>query len=320
MKKLVITEVSVQSKGPFLFTGIFEDFRLLEADLSDPQKESLVGNIYAAKVKDVNKGLNGAFLSLDKEHKGFLPTDRLSDAVFLKKVSPKPIVQDEVVLVKVVKDAHQEKDCFLSVKLPKSFPGEWKDAEPETLLYREKPFWLRRLLNDAPSTYEEVVTDLPSIYADAHSVRSDARRYEDDFPLAKVYNIENQLEKALQKTVYLNSGAALVIERSEGFVFVDVNSKKNVKNKEKQEALLAINKEAAKELFFQLRLRNLSGMILVDFIHMDREHQALLERELRSLSKKETVQTEFVDFTGLQLAELTRKRTRKTLFEQIFER
>jgi ribonuclease G len=120
--------------------------------------------------------------------------------------------------------------------------------------------------------------------------------------------------------VYLNSGAALVIERSEGFVFVDVNSKKNVKNKEKQETILEINKEAAKELFFQLRLRNLSGMILVDFIHMDREHRALLERELRSLSKKETVQTEFVDFTGLQLAELTRKRTRKTLFEQIFER
>ncbi|MBQ7507429.1 MAG: ribonuclease E/G [Lachnospiraceae bacterium] len=319
MNRLVITELPLRDRGPFLFAGIFSDLVLLEAELVKAGKESLVGNIYAARVKGVHQGTKSAFLSLDGVHRGFLPLTKLNGAVFTKKVSKKPLVQGEELLVRVLKDAHQNKDYSVSVKLPPSFPEEWRTAGAETLLYREKPWYVRRLLHDPPETYAEVVTDLPAVYEATRALHENVRLYMDDYPLKVVYNIEGQLDRALQKKVYLGSGAFLTIEQTEGLVAVDVNSAKNTRKLEKEELLLSINREAAKELFRQLRLRNLSGMIVCDFIHMEEKNQSTLAEELKRMARAQTVQTEFVDFTGLGLAEFRRKRVRRTIAEQIFE-
>ena len=87
MNRLVITELPLRERGPFLFAGIFSDLVLLETELLKAGKESLVGNIYAARVKGVHQGTKSAFLSLDGVHKGFLPLTKLNGAVFTKKVS-----------------------------------------------------------------------------------------------------------------------------------------------------------------------------------------------------------------------------------------
>lgn len=98
---------------------------------------------------------------------------------------------------------------------------------------------------------------------------------------------------------------------------IDVNSGKNISKKSNAEYIYQINLEAAAEIIRQIRLRNLTGMILVDFINMDdaQKEDALLQ-ELRSLAKEDRIQTNIIDITALGLVEITRKKTTKSLAEQ----
>lgn len=139
--------------------------------------------------------------------------------------------------------------------------------------------------------------------------------------LPALYNIDRELEHALMPKVWLKSGAYLVIQPTEALVSIDVNTGKAISGKkEAQKTFYKVNLEAAREIAKQLRLRNLSGMILIDFIDMDdaEDNQSLLE-VLRQEVRKDPVQTTVVDMTKLGLVELTRKKVKKTLFEQMTE-
>lgn len=139
--------------------------------------------------------------------------------------------------------------------------------------------------------------------------------------LNALYNIDRELEHALMPKVWLKSGAYLVIQPTEALVSIDVNTGKAISGKkEVQKTFYKVNLEAAREIAKQLRLRNLSGMILIDFIDMDaaEDNQSLMEL-LRQEVRKDPVQTTVVDMTKLGLVELTRKKVKKTLFEQMTE-
>ena len=125
------------------------------------------------------------------------------------------------------------------------------------------------------------------------------------------------MERALEKKVWLKSGGYLVIEPTEAMVVIDVNSGKYSAKKQQRETIFRINREAAEEIARQLRLRNLSGIILVDFIDMDdpEDREALL-RFLGGILKEDPVKTILVDMTPLGLVEITRKKVRKPLYEQ----
>ena len=141
--------------------------------------------------------------------------------------------------------------------------------------------------------------------------------YEDALlPLHKLYGIEKHLADALKEHVWLKSGAYLVIQPTEALTVIDVNTGKCVSKKKDEQAWLTINMEAAKEAARQIRLRNLSGIILIDFINMKEsdltgELLSYLQKELR----KDPVETVLVDMTKLQLVEITRKKIRKPLRE-----
>ena len=129
-----------------------------------------------------------------------------------------------------------------------------------------------------------------------------------------IYSIRQDIEKLLLNKVWLKSGGFLIIEQLESFNAIDVNSGKAIDKK--KDSFLKINYEAADEIFRQIRLRNLSGMILIDFINMkDKEDTEKLCSYVKSLAKKETVHTEFIDITGLGIIELTRNKNDKTLKE-----
>nr|MCR5282344.1 ribonuclease E/G [Lachnospiraceae bacterium] len=144
------------------------------------------------------------------------------------------------------------------------------------------------------------------------------RLWEDDtIPLKLRYKIGSAMEQALQKKVWLKSGAFLVIEPTEALTVIDVNSGKAQSRRFVPENFhLKINLEAAEEIARQLRLRNLSGMILVDFINMDQEEsrQALVH-EMRRLLLKDPNGANLVDITALGLVEITRKKTMPPLSE-----
>ena len=124
--------------------------------------------------------------------------------------------------------------------------------------------------------------------------------------------------QALSKTVWLKSSGNLVIEPTEALTVIDVNTAKSISKKTSEETYLKTNLEAAGEIAVQLRLRNLSGIIIVDFIDMkEEESRKTLLAALRRAVTADPVKTVLVDMTPLGLVELTRKKIRRPLHEQV---
>lgn len=197
-----------------------------------------------------------------------------------------------------------------------------------SLLYKADSFYLQQLRNSYTGELDKIITDVKSVYAEMENYLSayqpeDKERltfYEDkNLSLASLYNISRDLERALQPQVWMKSGAYLVIEPTEACTVIDVNTGKcDSKRKDRQKTFLKINLEAAKEVANQIKLRNLSGIILVDFIDLEQEEdRAGLMHELHELLKKDAIPTNLVDMTKLQLVEITRKKQKKPLHEQI---
>ncbi len=129
-----------------------------------------------------------------------------------------------------------------------------------------------------------------------------------------VYSLNRDIDKLLLNKVWLKSGGYLIIEQLESFNAIDVNTGKAIDSK--KDSAFAINMEAADEIFRQIRLRNLSGMILIDFINMrSSEDTDRLCDHVSKLCRKEPVHTEFIDITGLGIVELTRNKNEKSLKE-----
>lgn len=197
-----------------------------------------------------------------------------------------------------------------------------------SVLHEAPPEYIRILQNQPFERISEIVTDNTVIFgelaafASVHpSMKLDQKlRFYNDtqLDLPKLYSIQVQLERALQKKIWLKSGANLLIETTEAMTVIDVNSSKNVKKRSPGELHLQINLEAAEEIAVQLLLRNISGIIIIDFIDMasDEDKERLLAA-MRSFVKRDPVKTEVIDLTRLGLMELTRKKTRRPLSEQL---
>lgn len=175
-----------------------------------------------------------------------------------------------------------------------------------------------------PEEYREIVTDSPELYQEldvycrTHLPEKELRLYQDNnLSLASLYSLETRLDTALKPKVWLKSGGYLVIEPTEALTVIDVNSGKSDTGRDAAEALRKLNHEAAEEIALQLRLRNLSGIILVDFINMaDQKSGRELLEHLRELVRFDRVKTTVVDITPLGLVEITRKKTSPPLAEQ----
>ena len=189
----------------------------------------------------------------------------------------------------------------------------------------EKPEapYIQKLKTADLSALDCVYTDEEDIYAEIESKlpylkdKGLLKLYKDDkVSLGTLYNFRGSIDKLIEKRVWLKSGANIIIEQLETMTVIDINSGKNISKNEK--AILEINKEAAVEIARQLRLRNISGMIIIDFINMkSKEHMDELICVLKEQIKKDTVTCTFMDVTKLGLVELTRKKTYKSLKEII---
>lgn len=186
-------------------------------------------------------------------------------------------------------------------------------------LYEPEAFYVDFIKNQNLSSLGEIVTDERDVYETltdhAYTSSIPVRLYEDDrISLASVYALDTRLRELLAPKVYMRSGAYLMIEPTEALVAIDVNSGKAEKKTEPEEFYFQTNLEAVKEVCYQLSARNLSGMILVDFINMkDKDHVRKLIEALKEETAKDSVTTRFVDLTRLGLAEITRKKTSRML-------
>lgn len=190
-----------------------------------------------------------------------------------------------------------------------------------SVLRKSEPDYITFIKNCYENDYDEIITDIPLIYEELVNKisRKPVRLYEDVMvSLSKLYSINSRLESVLGSKIWLKSGGWLRIQSTEALTAIDVNSGKfESKNKTPSEMILKINKEAADEIMHQLILRNLSGIIVVDFINMkDVKARKELMSYLKILAKDDPIKTEIVDITRLGLVEITRKKINKTLREQ----
>lgn len=193
----------------------------------------------------------------------------------------------------------------------------WQHRTCFSCLYHTESELVKKIQGIPLSSYEEIVTDDDEIY---HLLKeafqgSMLRLYQDDMlSLSSLYSLETHLKEALAKKVWLPSGGYLVIEPTEAMVVIDVNTGKGSKAKSRENLYLKINLEAAKEIARQLKIRNYSGMIMVDFINMesDDDNKTLLESLDRWL-KEDRIYTRLVDMTALGIVEITRKKVSRPL-------
>ena len=146
--------------------------------------------------------------------------------------------------------------------------------------------------------------------------------YDDpSFPLDKLYSTQTILEKALRERAWLKTGGYLIIQPTEALTVIDVNSGKAAakagSRTQSEDGAMKVNLEAAREAAKQIRLRNLSGIIIIDFINMgSEENTQQLLHEFRFYLSKDPIQTSLVDMTPLGLVEVTRKKVRRPLYEE----
>lgn len=195
-----------------------------------------------------------------------------------------------------------------------------------TKVYSEDKEYLKMLKGAYEGEIDEIVTDDINVYEDILNVYSEdvnnkfkVKFYEDEIlPLYKLYSIESLIKDVLSKKVWLKSGGYLVIEPTEAMTVIDVNTGKCTKGKDIEKTSYNINIEAAEEVAYQLKLRNISGIIIIDFINMSsEENKSDLINYLKRLIAKDRIKTDFIEMTKLELVELTRKKVEKPIYEQL---
>ena len=183
-----------------------------------------------------------------------------------------------------------------------------KTASPEKIIIDTGvPEEIRKKAEDAAAQYRVPAEALPG-----ENTVSDTASY------LVVSGIRRQIDELKNRRIWLKSGAYLVIDRTEALTAIDVNTGKSeaavrangsgFHEEAAEKHRFEVNMEAADEIFRQIRLRNLAGMILIDFINVSAEHRKMLGEKLERLCRKDPLPTSFVDFTGLGLAEITRRK------------
>lgn len=393
---LLITKLRLNDKE-YLATAFYQEKKLLEVSLESQEKQSILGNIYVGRVRDVVKNLNAAFIEITPGVRCYYDLDELNDPLYVKKTNSPRMVQGDEVVVQVVRESSKGKPPKVSTKL--NFSGKYLvltsehtslgisrklDAETkkrlrEMLKFREKsdfgivvrtnaahadiceieeeyhrlkqeylnvketaryrtvysclrtelPDYLHVLQGIKEEQMDVIITDDKEIYEQVRSYMEQFPRqkctlkYYDDpmLSLNKLYSLDTRIEEGLQERVWLKSGGYLIIQPTEALTVIDVNSGKSIARRKVQEHFLNINLEAAEEITHQIRLRNLSGIIIVDFINMESEEDdEVLMKALRTHARADRVPIQIIGMTRLKLVEITRKKVKKPLFELLNEK
>lgn len=360
-------------------------------------EETILGNIYNGKVKNIVKNINAAFLEIENGRMCYLSLNDVYDPIFLNAKKNSNVNVGDEILVQITKEDVKTKVPVATtnlnftgkyVVLVHGKPGIGISSKISDVKLRKKlkemikPFQndiyglivrtnaayvtaevieeeintLKGIYEDtkesgshrtafsmvlpAPTGYlcdirdslsintDEIITDHQEIYQEIYDYLKTYQKedlgklqfFQDKLiTLSNLYGIKTKLENALKSKVWLKSGGSIIIEPTEALTVIDVNTGKAIGGKKQpKDTFLKINQEAAIEIAKQIRLRNLSGILIIDFIDMEEEdYKQRLLKDLDELLKKDPVKTILVDMTALNLVEVTRKKVRKPLHEQI---
>ena len=215
-------------------------------------------------------------------------------------------------------------DLNYMLKLWDAIDGASKAGKGAFLIYQESSLVIRAIRDYFTADVGEILIDTDDIYDQAQQFMSHVmpetahkvKRYRDDAPLFSRFQIEHQIETAFSRTVNLPSGGAIVIDHTEALVSVDVNSARSTRGSDIEETATRTNLEAADEIARQMRLRDLGGLIVVDFIDMEEsKNRREVETRLRDALRPDRARVQFSSISKFGLLELSRQRLRPALSE-----
>jgi len=215
-------------------------------------------------------------------------------------------------------------DLNYLLKLWNAIDGASKGGKGAYLIYQESSLVIRAIRDYFNHDIGDILIDTDDVYEQAqqfmahvmpeHSAR--VKRYRDDAPLFSRFQIEHQIESAYARTVQLPSGGAIVIDHTEALVSVDVNSARAIKGGDIEETATRTNLEAADEVARQMRLRDLGGLIVIDFIDMEESrNRREVESRLRDALRQDRARVQFGTISKFGLMEMSRQRLRPALSE-----
>ena len=223
------------------------------------------------------------------------------------------------------------RDVVRLVKQWEAIEGLAKRSKAAALLYREPDMAVRVIREEFNREYRGVVIDDRGLYEEVRDYvasispeLADRVEYydpaDDPLPIFERFHVHEQLHKALDRKVWLPSGGSLIIERTEALTVIDVNTGKNVGTSSLEETVYRNNLEAAEEIARQLRLRDIGGIIVIDFIDMEiASNRADVIRSFRDALARDKTRTQVFDISELGLVEMTRKRISEGLVESFSE-
>ena len=215
-------------------------------------------------------------------------------------------------------------DLSYLLKLWEAIEGAAGAGKGAFLIYQESNLVVRALRDYFSPEIGDILIDTDDIYEQAHQFMnhvmpehaSKVKRYRDDAPLFSRFQIEHQIESAYSRIVTLPSGGAIVIDHTEALVSVDVNSARAIKGSDIEETATRTNLEAADEVARQMRLRDLGGLIVIDFIDMDEQkNRREVESRLRDALRQDRARVQFGTISKFGLLEMSRQRLRPALSE-----
>ncbi|HBQ89302.1 MAG TPA: ribonuclease E/G [Alcaligenes faecalis] len=215
-------------------------------------------------------------------------------------------------------------DLNYLMQLWTAIDGAARDNAAPILIYLESSLVIRAIRDYFSPDIGEILIDTDEIHEQAAAFMSvvmpdnlhRVKMYRDDIPLFSRFQIEHQIETAYSRTVQLPSGGAVVIDHTEALVAIDVNSARSTRGADIEETALRTNQEAADEVARQLRLRDLGGLIVIDFIDMeDSKNQRAVEQRLRDALHLDRARVQMGKISRFGLMELSRQRLRPALNE-----
>lgn len=215
-------------------------------------------------------------------------------------------------------------DLNYLLKLWTAIDGAAQSGKGAFLIYQESSLVIRAIRDYFNSDIGEILIDTDDIFDQAHQFMSHVmpehghrvKRYRDDAPLFSRFQIEHQIETAYSRIVQLPSGGAIVIDQTEALVAVDVNSARAIKGGDIEETATRTNLEAADEVARQARLRDLGGLIVIDFIDMEEsKNRREVENRLRDALRQDRARVQFASISKFGLLEMSRQRLKPALNE-----
>ncbi|MDX1775471.1 MAG: Rne/Rng family ribonuclease [Desulfobulbales bacterium] len=240
--------------------------------------------------------------------------------------------QDAGFIVRTVAESASREDLEADMEFLLHLWGEIKDrasnAPVPSMVYEDLDIAQRAVRDLFTPDIQKVVVDDQATYTRVCNfvetfvpqLRNRIALYENEVPLLDAYGVEVEISRALEKKVWLRSGGYIIIETTEALTVVDVNTGRFVGRKDLEETIFKTNMEAAKEIAYQLRLRNIGGIVIIDFIDMEQEsHREDVFNVLQEAVKKDKSRSNILKVSEFGLVQMTRKRDRENLSQMMSE-